>query len=70
MTLIESIWSRFYVRYHLLVMIDIHTLQGFRIALKQKYLLGYVVNLRDVDDVSSFFADYDQSYCTIHDRSD
>ena len=54
----------------LLVMIDIHTLLGFPIALKKKYLLGYVVNLRDVDDVSSFFADYDQSYCTIHDRSD
>ena len=51
-------------------MIDIHTLQGLPIALKKKYLLGYVVNLRDVDDVSSFFADYDQSYCTIHDRSD
>ena len=49
---------------------DSHTLLGFPIALKKKYLLGYVVNLRDVDDVSSFFADYDQSYCTIHDRSD
>jgi hypothetical protein len=70
MTLIESIWSHFYVLYHLLIMIDIHTLQGLPIALKKKYLLGYVVNLRDVDDVSSFFADYDQSYCTIHDRSD
>src|ERR1700676_4404092 len=60
MTLIESIWSHFYVLYHLLVMIDIHTLLGFPIALKNKYLLGYVVNLRDVDDGSSFFADYDQ----------